>query len=126
MKLACTPHFFVVVFLSFAPSALAVQRMGLLPGGSASIAAGGTGTLPTVCLDEHDDPPTTSSRYVNVLNGSTPNSVTVEVDGQRIPLQKALNDGLVSISGVSSPLGTEAEIDQIRVDNLTGKPISVR
>jgi len=115
-----------VCLLIYPACGIAVQRMGLLSGGSAHISAGGRGTLPTVCLDEHDDPPTTSSRYVNVMNGSSPHSVTVEIDGQKIPLQKALDEGLLSISGVSSPFGTEAYIDEVRINNLSGKPISVR
>lgn len=117
----------LVLFLDFVTSAYAAQRMGLLPGRSVQIPPNGKGELPARCLDEEAPPPITSTRYTRVHN-APPDAVIVKIDGQSIPLQQALDQGLVSISGVTAPTGyvTQARIDAVRIINNTSKPIEVQ
>ncbi len=119
---------FVLAPVMVASSAAAFQRMGLLPGVSRSIAPGSSAELPARCMDEDARPPTSRSRFTRVLNSNTPQAVVVEVEGETRSLQSALDDGLISISGVTTPAPGifRARIDALRVRNLGSRPIRIR
>ena len=113
------------VLLVGASTASAFQRMALLSGRSASIAPGKNGTLPARCLDEHAAPPTTNSQFTQVFDARS-DAVVVDTQGRTIPLQDALDQRIVSITGVSSPRSSSAYINNVRVNNLSSAPITVR
>lgn len=117
------------IFFILASTTLAFQRMGLVGGQSIELSAGGLGELSARCLDEHDAPPLISNSFTKVFNASAPDSVTVEIGNHIMPLQQAINGGLVRISGfkpVSEGGGLySARIDAVRIENRSGKPITV-
>lgn len=115
----------VLLVVVLASGLLAQQRMGLISGSSVSISAGGSGELPSRCMDEHAGPPTIDTRYTKILHGQS-EDVIIELDGKQISLDKAVDDGLVSISGVTDPrLSRRARIDNLRINNLTDKSIRI-
>jgi hypothetical protein len=117
----------LIFIVSAADAALAEQRMGLVTGSSVRLGPNSTGTLASRCMDEHAPPPSTSSNYSNVLSENSDAAVVVKYDGKKLSLQKAINDKIIAITGVSPPIpGTRATITQLRVVNLTDKPVEVR
>ncbi len=105
--------------------AASFQRMALFAGDGLELAPRGSGELSARCVDEHADPPTRGSDFTTLYN-APPNAVTVYARGQAIPLQRALDDGMVSITGTSPANCFQCLIDAVRVNNLTDGPIEIR
>jgi len=127
----CRTLLLVILFASGTVTA-AIQRMGLVAGSSATIAARGSGSLPSRCMDEHDEPPSTDTNYSAVLTPDARNSVVVDHAGRQLTLQQAIKDKVLKITGVTQipdvapGMEIEAEISRLRIVNLTDKPIRVR
>ena len=116
--------------LLLATTAVAVQRMGLIGGSSATIGPHGKGSLSARCVDESESAPSTATRYTQVLNARSPEAVVVEIGGRKVPLPQALREGIVRISGMTEPpppgMWVYANIDEVRIENLTAKEIRVK
>lgn len=117
----------ILLLLSFfGQDAHAYQRMGVRAGSSVSIPPNKSGELEAFCLDEHAPPPTQGDRFTRVMNASSPKALVVDVGSRQIPLQEAIDKGMVRISGVDEGTGVFARIDAVSIKNLTKQPIVVR
>ena len=91
-----------------------------------------SGLLSSRCLDEHQSAPTTSTYYTKVVNGD-PNDIVVTIgSNDPIPLEQAIRQGKVSVTGYTGPGGNPTgynqvsfAIDFMRVNNLTDESIKV-
>lgn len=119
----------LIIFLSY--PVFAVQRMGVY-GSTGVIQPNSYGTLFSRCLDEHEFAPTTSTNYTKILSND-PTDIVVRIDNEQpIPLEQAIREGMVSITGFTRPGGYSSgvnrvawDIDRVRVNNLTDKQITV-
>ncbi len=109
-----------------ANESFAFQRMGIQSGASVSVPPKRSGELSAFCLDENADPPTRGDSFSRVLNTSSPNDIVVQVGNRTLPLQDALDKGMVRIKGVSNADEVFARIDAVEIENLTKENIVVR
>jgi len=124
--------FTLILFLFLFCVSFAVQRMGLAKGSTGKISPNSSGTLDSRCLDEYESAPTTSTYYSKVLSDN-PGDIVVKIgDDNPVPLEQAINEGKVSVTGYTSPGGVSYgwnqvgwNIDQVTINNLTDKPIEV-
>jgi formylglycine-generating enzyme required for sulfatase activity len=105
--------------------AFAVQRMGLMERETCIIAPKQNRFIESRCLDEYETAPTTDTYYTKVLSNN-PEDITVSIGNNLpIPLEKAIRDRKVSITGYSSPDVQRAYIDNVIVNNLTDSTINI-
>jgi formylglycine-generating enzyme len=114
---------FAVTALSFV-ALCATQRMGV-SGSTGAIQPGESGTLSSRCLDEHDSAPSTDTYYTQVFTND-PKAIVVKIGKKDpIPLQQAIDEGKVSITGIT-PYGYSSRyINEVVVNNLTEESITV-